>query len=237
VRLAEKVRILTYHRVGVPRSGLPYEALTVRADRFRCQMKTLRRLGCTVVDMDAVAGWLDGGNLPGKRATVITFDDGYDDLYEHALPAMQAADVTGLIYLVSDRRNDDWRREKSPDPLALLDWPRIREMAEAGIRFGCHTRTHARLTECSDEQLKDEIGNSKKILEDKLGCAVEHFCYPFGAYNDRVVDAVAEAGYATATTTERGAALRGAHPLRLPRLTIGKRMNLGRFLWRVMVRS
>jgi peptidoglycan/xylan/chitin deacetylase (PgdA/CDA1 family) len=235
--LAAKVRILTYHRVGVPRGGAGHEALTVRPERFRRQVRALRWLGGTFTDLDAAGAWLRGGSHPGRRATVLTFDDGYDDLYAYAFPVLREAGIPAVVYLVSDRARDDWRRDASPEPLALLDWPRIREMAAAGIRFGSHTRTHARLPECTDTQLADEVGNSRKVLEDKLGSPVEHFCYPYGACDDRVVDAVRQAGYRTATTTERGAALSGADPLRLPRLTVGKRMNLARFLLRMTLRS
>ena len=74
-------------------------------------------------------------------------------------------------------------------------------------------------------------------IEDELGTEVRHFCYPYGDFDDRVVAAVGEAGYTTAVTTRRGAVRSGADPLRLPRLTVGKRMGIVRFLVRVTVRS
>jgi len=231
-----KVRILTYHRIGVPRGGRSYEALTVPPGRFAVQIGLLQRLGYHITGLDEVAAWLGNRRPLRSRPTVLTFDDGFADLYEHAFPRLARAGVPAVVYLVSDLREDVWRRESSPESLRLLDWRRIVEMADAGIVFGSHTRTHPRLTECTPDQLRAEVLDAKKIIEDHLGREVKHFCYPFGAYDERVVDAVREAGYATACTTRRGVVRQGADPLRLPRLTIGKRMGVVRFLLRITVR-
>ena len=75
-----------------------------------------------------------------------------------------------------------------------------------------------------------------KRIEDELGRPVRHFAYPYGKHDQRVVDAVREAGYVTACTTVRGAVREGADPFLLPRLTIGKRMGMARFLLRLTIR-
>jgi len=184
-----------------------------------------------------MTAWLRDGKALPFRYTVMTFDDGFDDLYEHAFPLLQKEGIPAIIYLVSDCTEDKWQRQRSHSPLRLLNWSRIREMADSGIIFGSHTRTHVSLTLCTDEQLHDEVANSKKVIEDKLGRAVTHFCYPFGKLNDRVVDEVGEAGYTTACTTKKGSVLPDADLLRLPRLKVGKRMGLGKFLLRMTLRS
>ena len=66
---------------------------------------------------------------------------------------------------------------------------------------------------------------------------MRHFCYPYGAWNERVVDVVRQAGYVTACTTSKGSVRLDTDPLRLPRLTVGKRMGMCRFLLRLTVRS
>ena len=235
--MTEKVRILTYHRVAPPRGGRSYEPLTVPPQRFRRQLQLLDALGATFVSLDLVADWLEGKAELPPRATVLTFDDGFEDVHRYAFPLLAERAVPAMIYLVPERPDDGWRRDQSPEPEKLLSWPQIREMAEAGLQFGSHSCTHARLTECDDARLHREVTVSRKQIEDHLGGAVEHFCYPFGDVDDRVAEATARAGYRTACTTARGAATRSADPLRLPRLTVGKRMNLFRFLTRVTIRS
>jgi len=235
--VSARLRILTYHRVGIPRGGRRWEPLTVPPRRFARQLRLLHALGFRLQGLDAVADWLRGGSSIPPHPAVLTFDDGFADLYEHAFPLLAQHRAQAVVYLVTDRRDDAWRRTESPERLPLLDARQVREMAAAGITFGSHSRTHPRLTTCTDSELRDEVTNSRKRLEDLLGAEVRHFCYPHGDFDDRVVDAVAEAGYATACTTRRGTVRPGADPLRLPRLTIGKRMGLLRFLARVTFRS
>jgi peptidoglycan/xylan/chitin deacetylase (PgdA/CDA1 family) len=109
-------------------------------------------------------------------------------------------------------------------------------MAAAGIVFGSHSLTHARLTRCNAEQLRAEVMDSKKMIEDQIGRSVNHFCYPYGDFDQRIQQMVQEAGYHTACTTEKGVVLPGTNPWRLPRLAVGKRMRLERFLLRLALR-
>lgn len=232
-----KVRILTYHRVGVPRGGCRYEKRTVRVDRFRRQVRWLRALGYEFVGMDGVHSWLCEGGSIASRPVVLTFDDGYADLREHVFPLATDARIPMVVYLVTDLQADTWRSGTDGGPLDLLSWDQVREMAKVGVVFGSHTRTHPRLTQCGEEALREEMVGSKKRIEDEVGAEVRHFCYPYGDVDDRVAQAAGEAGYATAVTTRRGTVVAGADPLRLPRLTVGKRMGIVRFLMRVTVRG
>jgi peptidoglycan/xylan/chitin deacetylase (PgdA/CDA1 family) len=232
---ARKVRILTYHRVGLPRGGRT-EPLTVPPDRFARQMRMLRRLGYAAVGMDEVAGWLGGAALPA-RVAALTFDDGYGDLYESVFPLLAEMKLSATIYVVSDMEDAAWRRDSSPHPLPLLTAAQMREMAAGGVTFGSHTRTHRRLTECPPPELREEVAGSRKKIEDVLGREVRHFCYPYGAFDDRVVDAVRDAGYRTAVTTVKDSVRPGADPLRLPRWNVGRRAGMIKFFLRLTLRS
>ena len=231
-----KVRVLMYHRIGAPRYGA-FEKGTVATERFLRQLTVMRTLGYKFWSLDAVASWLSEGNPADLRGVVLTFDDGFGDLYTEAFPALAEIGAGAVIYLLSDMKEDAWRRAKFPDPLPLLTWPQVREMARTGIVFGSHARTHRRLTECGPQELREEVSGSKKRIEDEIGRAVRHFAYPYGVHDERTVDAVREAGYATACTTQKGSVRPGADPLRLPRWSVGKRMGALRFLLRMTVRS
>jgi peptidoglycan/xylan/chitin deacetylase (PgdA/CDA1 family) len=231
----DKVRILTYHRVGLPRAGR-WEHSTVPPRRFKRQVRTLRFLGSEFRRMDDVADWLGGRPPPGRRPVVLTFDDGYADLHEHLLPLLTERAIRATVFLVPGRTCNDWSRQSAGGLRPLLSWPQIREMADAGVDFGSHGLTHVRLPECGEQQLRAEVADSRKRIEDRLGRAVRHFAYPYGKLNERVVDAVREAGYSTGCTTTKGAVVAGADPFRLPRLTVGKRMGMVRFLLRFTVR-
>ena len=230
-----KVRILTYHRIGIPRTGR-WESGTVPPERFKRQLAALRLLGYRFWGMDDLAQWLRAPGALDGRPVVLTFDDGYADLHAHALSLLTEVGAAATVFLVAARERADWMRRAAQGPLDLLSWEEVREMSEAGMAFGSHGLTHVRLTECDDRRLRAEVADSRKLIEDRLGRRVRHFSYPYGKADRRVVDAVRAAGYETACTTERGAVPAGADPLRLPRLTVGKRMGMLRFLLRLTVR-
>lgn len=229
-----KVRILTYHRVGVPRHGRS-ERLTVTPERFRGQLAALRALRFRVGDLDETRAWLDGAGGPGRRV-VLSFDDGYADLCTHALPRLQERGLPAIVYLVAERNTDDWQSWGERGPLPLMGWSQIREWAGRGVSFGSHSLTHPLLTGLDDASLRAEVTDSKKLLEDRLGTAVHHFCYPYGDCDERVVAAVREAGYRTACTTRRGNVRAGADPLQLPRISVGKDHGMRSFLTRLLLR-
>jgi len=230
-----KCHILTYHRIGIPR-GASWERLTVPPERFGRQLRLLRQMGFECRGLDAALAWVAAGQGTGRKPVVLTFDDGYEDVYRHALPLLVEERIPATMFLVAQRRTDEWVDWAGKEHFPLAGWDQVREMAAAGVTFGSHTLTHARLTECDDGRLRAETADSKKVIEDALGREVRHFCYPYGAFDERVVEAVREAGYATACTTVKRAVRPGADPLRLPRINIGKRMGTAHFVLRMLVR-
>ena len=77
---------------------------------------------------------------------------------------------------------------------------------------------------------EEEIAGSRADLERLTGARIEHFCYPYGCYDDRVVEAVAAAGYTSAVTTERGRVTAQDDLLRLPRISINGNRSMLRFV-------
>lgn len=114
--------------------------------------------------------------------------------------------------------------EDAPAEYEPLRWDEVREMAAQGIEFGAHTRTHPILSRLAGErELAFEIEGSKRQIEQQVGRAVQHFCYPNGAREDvsnEVVDAVRTAGFQTAVTTESGLNQVAADPFRLLRIGV-----------------
>ena len=219
--------------MGVPRTGRT-ERLTVTPERFRLQTALLRRLRWTPTDLNVVHHFLDKGAIP-PRYYVLTFDDGFADLYDHVLPLLAERSMPAVVYVVADRQRADWMDWGPLGPHRLLSWSQIAELAHAGITIGSHGRTHTDLRACSARRLDDEVRGSRRLIEDKLGEPVHHFCYPYGYVNEAAVHAVRRAEYTTACTTERGMVEAGADPLQLPRLTVGKNMRTVRFAKRILL--
>ena len=137
--------------------------------------------------------------VPPAKSVLITFDDGYEGIYTYAYPILKKYGYNALIFLTTgyiDKYNN-W--DASPGPrFKHLNWSQIREMADNGIWFGSHGVNHTFLTRQSYNIAKYEIEASKKMLEDGLGQPVPFFSYPYGNYDNRIINLVQEAGYEAA---------------------------------------
>ncbi|HVC18140.1 MAG TPA: polysaccharide deacetylase family protein [Rhodanobacter sp.] len=229
--------IFMYHNIArAPRELHVYRSLYVSPAAFARQMWLLRRLGYTGLSMSAAMPYLRGERQ--GRVAVITLDDGYADNLAAALPVLRKFGFSATCYVVSDciGRYNTWDAERLGIRKPLMSVAELRGWHDGGMEIGAHTRTHPRLTRCSDVQLHDEIHGSKAALEDRIGAPVSQFCYPYGDVDDRVVDVTRKAGYAAATTTHRGRAIPGTDPWRLPRVQVARHHLLPQFALRAFTR-
>lgn len=191
---------LMLHSVAVPES--PDESsYYIAPQRFHRLMRWFHRAGYKTASL---AQWL-ADEVPEKHV-LLTFDDGYDDLYENLMPLVTEHQYKPLIFLVADRIGESnlWDQASGLRTRRLLTLDQIREMQRAGVDFGSHTMTHPWLPDVSDAQLHREVRDSKHRLEDMLGVEITSFAYPYGGVDMRVRSAVAAAGYKIAFTTKPG---------------------------------
>ncbi|MHB1083818.1 MAG: polysaccharide deacetylase family protein [Thiobacillus sp.] len=154
------------------------------------------------------------------RTALITFDDGYaDNLDACAELHQRGMRATWFVVSGSTGKAPQWPDDGRPSG-RLLDASELRDMQAAGMEIGSHTVNHVRLTDVDDGQLMHELTDAKAMLEDVLGNAVNSFAYPYGAYDARCIEAVKQAGYLFASTTDTGWAMRDNDPYRIRRLTV-----------------
>lgn len=191
---------LTLHSLSAPATDAE-STYYLSPQRFQRMMRWFLVAGYKTA---SPAQWLKG-ELPRKHV-LLTFDDGYDDLYDHLLPLVIKHRLTPVIFLVADRvgATSIWDQKFGLRSRRLLTLPQIREMQKYGVEFGSHTLTHPFLPDVSQEQLHCEVRESRRRLEDMLGVEVTTFAYPYGGVDRRVRAAVAEAGYKAAFTTLPG---------------------------------
>lgn len=108
--------------------------------------------------------------------------------------------------------------ERARAELRVADWPMLRRMSRAGIGIGSHTRSHALLTLEEPRRVREELAESRRVLQERLGVSVRHFAYPDGRFDARAVEAVADAGYRFGYTTC------GHRDPRRPWLTLPRRL-------------
>jgi len=214
------VPILTYHRIGPPVP--PHFSNVVTPHAFAGQMAWLSRRGYVTISLDdLLAARQAGGPLP-RRSVVLTFDDGFADCVQYALPVLQRHGYTATFFLVAGLVGGRslWHRHSRGADLPLLTWGDARRMVNQGFTCGAHSLTHPLLTELDTEPCKRELAEGRALLEERLQCPVRHLAYPYGGYDGRVRSLAAEAGYATACSTRPGRSSMDDDALALPRIDI-----------------
>jgi len=221
------IPILMYHQIAQPGPrGTPLRGLTVSPRTFARQMQLLRLLGYRGLSMGALTPYLNGER--SGRVVGITFDDGYLNNLQNALPILQRQGFSSTCYVVSGEigGTNRWDAGLGIAQVPLMDHSALQSWIEGGQEVGSHTRSHADLTKLDPQQLESEICGSRHELESvlKQEGGVQHFCYPYGSLDDAAIAMVARAGYRTATTTVRGRVEPGRHPnpLTLPRVRVNR---------------
>lgn len=229
------VPILMYHQIGEPGpKGTPYRSLTVHPSSFRRQMRWLHRLGYRGLSMRDIMPYVRGERR--GRVVGITFDDGYRNVHQNALPVLRELGFTATNYFVVRQLGGGnvWDYEGGVAHSDLMSLEEMRDWAAQGMEVGSHTLNHARLTDLSAEQARAEIKGSRLELESLIQAPVTAFCYPYGAENAQARELVRLAGYTNATTTQPGLAHAGDDPFGLPRVMVARSTHILRFLQKCM---
>jgi peptidoglycan/xylan/chitin deacetylase (PgdA/CDA1 family) len=215
------LRILFYHRISDDR-----DELAVSPARFRRQMDFLASQSYRVVGVLEAADLLDRGVWPSKTIG-LSFDDGYLDVAEQALPLLQERGFRATVF-VSPAVVDGWASfswyESQPP---LLGWDEIVELDRDGtLGFEAHTLTHPNLLTLRDTAAREEIFGSKVALEARLGRPVMAFSYPAGLFGTRERGLVAAVGFRVGVSCEPGPNTPDTDRLALRRRQIDRRDSL-----------
>jgi peptidoglycan/xylan/chitin deacetylase (PgdA/CDA1 family) len=226
--------ILMYHNVGIPPKNAELRSLYVTPRMFRFQMRYLKASGFNVVPLTEIAEFARRGGT-GNKLIALTFDDGYRDFHENAFPVLKQYNFPSTVFLVSDLvgKENLWEPADGKAREALMDWDEILRLNEEGITFGSHTRSHPFLSRLSVPEIEGEVASSKSCLEEKLQTPVESFCYPYGNYDDRVLEEVKKAGYKAAVTIRRGLVHKDDSPFELRRSFIRLTTHPFMFMYKI----
>jgi peptidoglycan/xylan/chitin deacetylase (PgdA/CDA1 family) len=220
---AVRVPVLMYHRVGEAHNDWERK-YCVGAQRFSEHMRTLARAGWRAVSIDDFFAWLDGRLELPERSFLLTFDDGFLGVHEHAAPVLAALGWPATVFLVSQLigQRDAWCEAHNPSGVTypLMDASHIRELRRQGFSFHSHTRTHADLPTLADSELHDQLAGAREDLQALLGEEVPYLAYPYGHYDDRVLQAAKAAGYQAAFSVQPGFNRQDIDRMRIRRLDV-----------------
>lgn len=204
------LRVLMYHKVN---DQWP-NPTTVPTAVFDEQMTLLGELGYVPVALDAVRDhYVDGAPLP-SRAVLITFDDGYRDNLENALPILRRHGYPAVVFVPIGflENGSPLPHEESLRLLGIrnetVGWDELAELEAGGIRIESHGISHRPLSELEPADAAREIALSKLRLEEQLGREVEAFAFVKGSladYRPEHASLVQQAGYKLGFTSVSGA--------------------------------
>lgn len=184
--------VLAYHSINEKPHSDQTAPLSVHPEDFEAQIRYLLSRGYRNIRADELGLKSPSSAITGKRRFLISFDDGYKDNYDVALPILEACGCSALIFLstngienssTGEQRADQYHTEIS---IPYMNWDEVRIMEAKGVEFGSHTLSHAHLSCLNSDKLRQEIVHSKQLMEERLGHSVEWFCAPYGDYPEIV---------------------------------------------------
>lgn len=202
--------VFMYHRVDVSSPGdRVSRALTVSPKQFDDEMALLARRGFTAVSLDRFYELARTGK-PLDHLVLVTFDDGYRDQYEYAVPILERYHFAGTFFVntgtIGDARH--------------MSWQELQTMRDAGMSIEAHGVDHVDLAALAPAKQAVEIDRCVLTLEERLAEPVRAFAYPSGAFDLATVDIVRQAGVTFAFTTDAFRTLQRGSPYELARVRV-----------------
>lgn len=208
------VPILVYHKID-PR--LEWGITRLSPSRFARQMEFLAQSGYQTISFREL--FQKSFSNPNQKKIILTFDDAYQSIYQYAFPILKKYQFTASLFIISDFVGDynQWDVHPGWRKFRHLDWDEINVLNRAGWEIGSHSATHPDLRKCSDNRLQDELESSRFEIKKHTGQVSPIFAYPFGRYNDRIIEFVKKSDYQGACTMHYHSPGLTIDPFQLPR--------------------
>ena len=222
------VPVLMYHSVSdTPAASI--RALSVRPRAFAAQLDYLHQHGFTGLTFGELCKYRRAEKPLPDRSIVLTFDDGYADFIEEALPILVEHGFPATVFVTTGWLDDAGVHAAGSPPDRMLSWAQLAELSAAGVEIGAHSHSHAQLDQIPERRLRAELADPKHLLEDRLGHQISSLAYPYGYSSKRVREVSREVGYLHAAAVANATAAPTCEPTRVPRLTIRCSTSLSAF--------
>ncbi len=184
-----KVPVVMYHDI-LPKKEVFFD---VTPKELEADFELIKSQGLTPISLHQLVTHLRTGNPLPEKPILLTFDDGYGGHYEYVYPLLQKYGYPAVFSVYTKNMGIDTGRSH-------VTWEQLKTMSKSPlVTISGHSKTHPQdLTKMSDEELQQEIVESKNILERELGESIDYFTYPAGKHDERVKELVKEAGYVAA---------------------------------------
>ncbi|MBU1109086.1 MAG: polysaccharide deacetylase family protein [Candidatus Riflebacteria bacterium] len=226
VNLAARTDIagFCYHQIEPVASG----KFSLSLEKFTAQLEYLHQRSYKTLNSEELLAALASDGPQIDKSVIITFDDGFLNVYNYAFPVMKKFGFKGIVCIYPS-----FIGSKS-----AMSWQQLQELIDAGWSVECHSMSHSNLAshyadlELEKKFLDKEIIASRDIIENRLKNKVRFMVWPYGVYTDRTLKLVRDSGFAGAITVDGGASYKGLSPYQVKRQVIYSTDDMNKFLIR-----
>jgi peptidoglycan/xylan/chitin deacetylase (PgdA/CDA1 family) len=221
------VPVLLYHRLG----PVVADSMTIRTSTFAAQLQYLHEHAYTVIPLRRLTDYLTGeAPPPPAKSVVITADDGHQSIYTELFPLIVKYRIPVTLFIYPSAISN---------ASYALTWPQLNEMQASGlVDIQSHTYWHpnfkrekAHLDATAYEKLVDsQLQKSKAVLQRKTGKNIDMLAWPYGIFDDELINHAKKSGYIAGFSLERRPAERGDNMLTLPRYLITDQVSFEKLL-------
>ncbi|MCL2888550.1 MAG: polysaccharide deacetylase family protein [Elusimicrobia bacterium] len=220
--------ILLYHHIGAPPAKSKYKRTWVKPKNFVRQLDWLSANRYTLINFDGLLKIMAGKAQFPQKPVIITFDDGYKDVYQNAFPALKEKKMKAAVLPVQEAvgKYNFWQDPESEAWTDIMTEEQLKEILKSGVfSYGSHGLTHKNLAKLPPETAEYEIRESRARLENTFGAPCAVFAYPYGggADDDKINSFISAAGYKISISSEQG-----VNPLPLNTAKPLKRIRINR---------
>ena len=182
-----QIPIFVYHDIVKDESEVQFDYMQTTADTFEKQIIGLKKYGYNFITYEDLQKYRNNQKKIKKKSCIITFDDGYEGVYENAYPIAKKYNIPITLYVITDNMDKD----------GLLTWDEAKEMQNSGlVTIASHSINHPQFTDLGLEEAVNNVNTSYEIIEQNLGTQEPKiFTYPYGLYTDEEINALQNEGY------------------------------------------
>ncbi len=220
------IPILMYHKVVDQAVNSPHR-IFIHKELFAKHLSWFRKWKFTSLTFEQLSQYKSGKlsfwDFP-KKPIVLTFDDGYENNLQFAVPELKKQNFVGVFYLLADSSvsTNQWDLDENPNEpqFRLLNPLQRRQLVAEGMEVGSHGFSHRLITEMSFSEAAKEIGASKQQLEAELNTPIRSFAFTYGQRRNDMDEVLRTNGYDFAVNTDSGGLVFYQEPYSLFRINI-----------------
>jgi len=219
-RTSLSLPVLMYHDVSQRSCSSSMKRFVVSPNLFEEHMSALVESGYQATQLSRLG---ETSPDPMTRTAFITFDDGFRDVIENALPVLIGLHLSATFFVPSAYVGcrAEWLPDRDDRKRPLAGWGEFRAAGAYGFEVGSHGHRHLELDVLRPMAMSDDLKRSKNIIEAEIGSQAMSLAYPFGYHNQDVRTAASRLGFRFACETGYGLHRLSGDPMRIRRILVG----------------